>query len=231
MKLTHATATVAALVILAGCATPATVAYAPEPRRVFVEALAPTAPAPTGPVSFAVSGDSISAWVTPFAFNPEQTWVTTTNSEATPLVGGFAENGALLARILEGTAPVEAEVLVVMAGTNDVYYDTPMDQRLATLGAIISTTAADNVLISAVAPIDIAADRGVAWNTVLRQYADDNGHAFFDPWWGMRDTRNYFYPGLSADGVHPLPAMATVVGERMQKHLTHVYRPNSKILG
>lgn len=207
------------LIVLTGCAAaPSTAAQPPAPVAL---------PAPTFdlPITFAAAGDSITSWNPAFAHDPSRTWVSTANSGDLALVGGWAVPGAYTAAMAEGMAPVQADVLVVMAGTNDVYGATPVDQSLANVRTIVEKSKVSRVVISSTAPLNAFPAEGAAWNDQLRALAHEEGWEFIDPWKVIRTDDNRYPVGMSPDGVHPTAATAAVVGQYIKARVLQMFIP------
>ena len=178
------------------------------------QAAAPTAsaaPTPTAapgeprPVGFAVVGDSITAW----AGQEAGSWTSYVGSDGLYFSGhGWARNGAPLAMMEANTPRLDEDVLVVLAGTNDLRSPVALDDRLDVVDAIVRRSGVDRVLISAVPPFDPDPRLGTAWNAALREHASGAGYAFVDPWSGLRVDDGSFDPDATIDGIHPTPAAA-----------------------
>ena len=56
------------------------------------------------------------------------------------------------------------------------------------------------------------------YNAALADLASRNGWTYLDPW-GEVDAGGTFTPGASPDGVHPTPAVAAEVGDRIGRSL------------
>ena len=177
-----------ALALLSGCATPAQ------------------------PFTFAVAGDSLTAWDNQSFPHPDGdfstvTWTHWAISPDIQLAGGFAREDLTAAQIAENMVAVEADVLVVLAGTNDVGV-TPVSAVVESVEQIVETSGVSTVLISALPPVDGAAD----YNTALEQLAAVREWGFVDPWVSLRRDDGEWLDGSSNDGVHPTPDSAEVVG-------------------
>lgn len=201
-------ATVAALTVLTGCTYPAADAAAPAP------VVAPE------PVTFAAAGDSITAWIDRNGVPSSETWVSLVGPNVEFTGEGWAKGGAQLAEIAANTTPVSADVLVVMAGTNDLGpYGTPVPERMQLVAQIAAAAGAPHVLIAAVPPI-FAPEWAVEHNAALLHLATVNGWGFVDPWVAIRDDAGNFIPGYSDDQVHPTVEGARLAGAVMSKALS-----------
>lgn len=221
----------AAVVVSAGCsANPAPVApltsgatpsSSPE-QSIDENPGSSAAPAPTSkPVTFAAVGDSITA-ANSSEFAPgkigSRSWVSHVGSGA-KFAGGWALGGARSTAMAENVKDIEADVLVILAGTNDVYNDVPFEQSAGNLVRIAEKVGAPKVLVSAIPPIDYDPESSVRFNHQLRQFAQSRGWLFVDPMGGVREG-DRFASGMTTDGVHPTEAAAQVIGEALGKAIT-----------
>jgi hypothetical protein len=117
------------------------------------------------------------------------------------------------------TASPDACYLIVMGGTNDVVAGVPVESRLVALEAIIATVGAERVVLSAVAPLGLDPNAGVAWNEALAAHAVAERYSFIDPWSSFRDGFGWVAGASLPDAVHPTPATAAVVGQRIAAQL------------
>ena len=173
--------------------------------------------APVQSFTFAVAGDSLTAWDNQTFPHPDGdfstvTWTHWAISPDVQLAGGFAREDLTAAQIAENMVAVEADVLVVLAGTNDVGV-TPVEDVLRGIEQIAETSGLSTVLISALPPVDGSAE----YNTALEQLAASHGWGFVDPWVKLRRDDGEWLDGSSNDGVHPTPDSAKVVGATLVK--------------
>lgn len=200
-------ASVAALVVvgtvLAGCATRAS---PPEP---------PEASAPVDAVRMAVVGDSITAADSEHLAGGmlgAQSWVSYAVGEDVAFAGGWAQWGARTAQMADGIAePFDADVLVILAGTNDAYADDLDAEIGAHLVRIAERAGVDEIVLSSIPPLEPAPDRAEAVNAFLEPFAEQQGWIWVDATAGLRDGDG-FAPGTSYDGVHLTEAGARIVG-------------------
>lgn len=187
-------AAVAVLALLSGCAA------APEPRVV----------------TFAVAGDSLTAWTNdsfpePVGEFADVTWLHWALSPTLQLAGGYARQGAFASQIADEIAPVEADVLVVMAGSNDIGV-TPPEEALAAIEAIVAAAGIDAVVLCAIPPQRGFTAEAIAHNAALTSLAAENDWTFVDPWAEARDADGEWIEELTIDGIHPTAPAAEVVG-------------------
>lgn len=166
----------------------------------------------------AVVGDSITVGSNP-TFAPgevsEDSWVSSAVGDSIELTGGWARWGATTAEMAEAAGPVPAEVLVIMAGTNDLAMQVPTAEVAANLERIVAAVGAQQVLLCGVPPLDHAPEAVPPFNEFLEQVADQHGWAWVD---ASRDVRsgNEYAPGMSTDGVHPTRAAAELLGAQVR---------------
>jgi lysophospholipase L1-like esterase len=216
MRRMNLTVAVVSMLLLSGCEG------APDVKQGSVPSFdaIPSSSAPACIEGVAVVGDSITSWNPPYALNPRQTWVTTAVENGMIVQGGWARPGARLDQMLANVSPSpDVCYLVVMGGTNDIVAGIPVEARLVALEAIIAAVGAERVVLSAVAPLGLAPEAGIEWNEVLAEHAFAKGYAFIDPWASFREGAGWV-PGASLrDKVHPTPATAAAVGNRIAAQL------------
>ena len=186
-------------------------------------------PAPAGPDTFAVVGDSITAGstTTTEAMAGDQvrggaSWVPAAErASGWDLVAGWAVPGATTAQMRSGVAGGDwpADVLVVMAGTNDLVQGVPWEGSAADLEGIVAAFDAPTVVVVAIAPNDPLPAARNGYNAALADLAGQRGWTYLDPWADV-DAGGAFTAGASEDGVHPTAAVATDVGDRIGRSLT-----------
>ncbi|WP_168627351.1 SGNH/GDSL hydrolase family protein [Cryobacterium sp. BB307] len=179
----------------------------------------PAATADDGSLTFAAVGDSITAWDPPYNSDPLNSWITTAVGDDLQLGGGWALSGARLELMLASVKPTDADVLVVMAGTNDVRHTTPVEDRLARLAAVIEMIGIDEVVIAAIPPLDSDPVGARVWNDALSAYATAHGITHIDPWRTLRSLDNSWVEGASADGIHPSHSAAAAAGMAIRNEL------------
>jgi len=182
---------------LSGCSTPST-----TPPRAEGGA-APAAAA--GDLRVAVVGDSLSAGRSRFLGNglDDKSWMTYAQGDGIEFAGGWAKAGATVEEMAAAVSPVDADLLVLMGGTNDVRLGTSFAQARSSYESIIETVGADRVLIAAIPPYERAPEAATTYDVDLASWAYGEGYAVVDPWTFARGDDGLFAPGASADGIHP----------------------------
>ena len=199
--------------LLTGCAPSAAAGSA---------APAPTAP-PSGPVLRVVAvGDSITE-ADSVAFDDgrigEASWARWADGDGIDVLGGWAHAGATTADMLAAVRPLDADVVVIMGGSNDIDVDVPTDQVLEQLTGIAAVVGVPRVLLSAVPPEDGHEADVTALNARLAELAQRSGWQFTDPMTGVRDGNGSWLPGDTDDGVHPTAAAAQLIGTDLRAAL------------
>ncbi len=173
------------------------------------------------PLALAVVGDSISEAdsynFSAGALGPGS-WVSHAVGDGVRFAGGWAVSGALTSQMARGAKPVDADVLVILAGTNDVYRGLPFDACGANIRSIADTVGARRVVVSSIPPIDFERALVTAYNEYLQALARASGWEFVDAAAGIRQG-DRFAEGMSRDGVHPTVRAAQAIGGAIRKHV------------
>ncbi|MGY1692183.1 SGNH/GDSL hydrolase family protein [Geodermatophilus sp. SYSU D01105] len=200
-------------------------ATTPSVAGTGMAAPGPEVPAPS---TFAVVGDSITAGgavISDRHVEGEASWVpAAAESSGLTFVGGWAVPGATTGDMLRAQVPADADVVVVMAGTNDVLQDRPWDEsadNLTRLAAAATAAGVDTVVVSAIAPNDVDTPGRQAYNAALASLATQRGWVLVDPW-GEIDDDGRFAPGTTTDGTHLPPEVAASVGTRLGEQLAEL---------
>ena len=221
---------VAALLLtsVAGCGPKADDAQPAAPSSAVPSSPAPATADPATPRRLLVVGDSITAGSTDVAeplvgdrVQGDASWLPAAEqTSGWDLVGGWAVPGATTADRLAGVEPTDwtADVLVVMAGTNDLVRDLSWEQSAADLEGVVAAVGAPTVVVVAIAPNDPRPAARNGYNAALADLAGRNGWVYLDPWGGV-DAGGSFTPGASPDGTHLTPTVAADVGSRIGRSL------------
>jgi lysophospholipase L1-like esterase len=201
-----AIAAIALAVIAFGTVQNSRAAYANTPGPV------PTFGTPA--VSFAAVGDSVSAGNSPNfdAGDPgDLSWAYWARSTTRHFVGGWALGGATTEAMAANTTPFKADVLVILAGTNDSGR-VPFEQSAANLQKIVAEAGIKKVVVSSIPPRDANPTWPVDYNQQLQQLAQQQGWTYVDGSAALRNGGHYT-TGYTADGVHPTSVGAKALGE------------------
>lgn len=169
-------------------------------------------------VTLVVVGDSLTAGSQAMAdgeIQGEGSWVPAALGDPLVLGGGWAVPGATTGDMRQGTPRVDGDVLVVMAGTNDIARGTAWEATRDNLLAITRTLRIGTVLVSAIPPSADRPDAATAYNEQVRQLTLEQGWTFVDPWDTAREGQGWV-PGDSLDGTHPTQEVADEVGRTLR---------------
>lgn len=176
-------------------------------------------------VAFAVVGDSITEANSPNFIGGRVgagSWVSHAQSNAARFAGGWADGGAQTAVMAKNFEPVTgAEVLVILAGTNDVLNDVPFDETAQNIKDISEASKAEHVVVSSIPPLNEDPDAAAQFNERLQDLAGSEGWEWVDGSAGLREGDQYG-EDMSEDGVHPTPAGAEILGDAIQDAVVEV---------
>lgn len=216
---------IASAVAVAASLATSSLSFPTPPRPIALLAQTrvapPAAPSPSRLVQMAAIGDSITAFTDRAGNVTPWSWVRTACTGNVHDAGGYRHWGDGTAQILAGTTPVAADVVVVMAGTNDIgdgSNPVPTATSLANITAIFGKAGHGVRVLSALAPKDSAgATATLALNKSLRALATASGWVFIDPWATLRTATGHWVAGASVDGVHPTAASGAIAGKVIQR--------------
>ncbi len=218
-------AAVAVLLLLSGCvpsgnpglpelAPPSEAA--PGGRSTPAPDAAPS-PAPDGD-RVAVVGDSItdvqSEDFSGGRIDPDS-WVAEVLDEGRTFAGGWAVWGATTDQMARGVQPLDADVLLILAGTNDVAFGIPFAETAANLVAIADTVGAPRVVVSAIPPLDPLPEEVERFNSELRSFVRSEGWEWVDPM-ARIESDGQFRAGMSDDGIHPTARASRIIGRAIE---------------
>jgi lysophospholipase L1-like esterase len=172
--------------------------------------------------TFAAVGDSITDADSPdFAAGDlgDASWTRYVVDDGFAFAGGWAEWGATTAMMAESVGPVDADVLVVLAGTNDVAFGIPFEDSAANLDRIVEVVGIDDVVVVSIPPMDALPAGAEAYNDRLHELATDQGWRWVEASAGLRTADGRFADGMSLDGLHPSVEGARVLGEAIASAL------------
>lgn len=171
------------------------------------------------PITYTYAGDSIT--------NPDNSWSYTRYLGDATLTsaGGTGISGATSTEVAAAVKPTDADVLVVMVGTNDVRFDTNPKVVRDNVKAIVAKVGADHVVVAGVAPSNLTdygsahinrAVDNVVLNRTLASSATAMGWLYVDPWDGVRKMDGtWTNGGAQSDGVHPSLATMSPEGDNV----------------
>lgn len=174
--------------------------------------------APPGTVTVVVVGDSITEMDSPDFddgnFGPGS-WADYADGQGVRILGGWAHAGATTTDMLNGlaTRALAADVLVLLAGNNDIDHNVSSPAIETQLEQIAAKVHARRVVLSTVAPEDAVAAAVEDLNAHLPALARAQGWRMVDPMRGISDGQGHYLPGMTRDGVHPTPPAARLIGQ------------------
>ena len=220
----------AVVTLVAGCVAPGTDATRASgsgagASRAQAAAAPGVAVAPaTGGVRVAIVGDSLTAGgarLLSAGLTPD-TWMTYAQGDGVDYVGGYAKGGSTVQEQAAEVRPVaDVDVLVVMAGTNDVRLGVAFADSAPSYDAIVDTIRPKHVVVAAIPPYDRAPAAAARYESQLERYVADKGWTFTDPW-GFARAGDLFAPGTSVDGIHPTTAGYETLGHELRETILDV---------
>ncbi len=224
--------------MLAGCAAdpangqppadPSSAAASPPASASPTESAAADVPAGL-PLRVAVVGDSnTTGHETTLAdgIGAGISWIAMVPQTEIRFAGGWAHNGWTSTAMREAATPLDGvDVLVIMAGTNNIARGMPEATLDADLAAIAGTVGATHTVISAIAPFDARPDDAVGLNQHLATLAAANGWDFVDPWTQLRGPDGKWVDQYHADGLHTTKAGYQVMALAMRDALLTAFGP------
>ncbi|RXZ48657.1 SGNH/GDSL hydrolase family protein [Agromyces fucosus] len=214
-----ATSAVGAALVVVACASMMVGCSAPGPAGGTGS---PEASALADLGTFAAVGDSITDADSPdFAAGDfgDASWAKYVVDDGFAFAGGWAEWGATTAMMADAVGPVDADVLVVLAGTNDVAFSIPFEDSAANLERIVEVVGIEDVVVVSIPPMDALPAGAEAYNERLHELATDQGWRWVEASAGLRTADGRFADGMSLDGLHPSVEGARVLGEAIASAL------------
>lgn len=145
-----------------------------------------------------------------------RSWVPAAVGHGVVWSAGFAHGGFTTAMILDDTHRYNADVLVILAGTNDTLQGVPFSQSALSLRAIVAKAGVARVIVAAIPPIDFAPHDAALYNVKLKTLAAKENWDYVDAAKGLRD-RDHYIDGLTVDGIHPTAEGAEIFGEALHR--------------
>lgn len=171
-------------------------------------------------MTFAVAGDTVTDWRAPNGMSPTS-WVTYADQGRVELVGGWARAGVGTQRISMSVRPVDADVLILLTGTNDLQYPFAYDNIELSLQRTVDTVGARDVLVSSIPPVAGFEMKTVRFNAWLARVAYRHDWAFVDAGSTLRGRDCSYRPRMTSDGTRPTPEGARLIGDAIRAALTN----------
>ncbi|WP_158507162.1 GDSL-type esterase/lipase family protein [Subtercola sp. Z020] len=151
-------------------------------------------------------------------------WIAQVGTDDIEYAGGWARDGATSALMASQVQPVpDADVVVIMAGTNDLAAGLTLEQLDDDITSIVSTVGAKNVVLAAIPPITLRADYAVEANADLEALAAKNGWFFHDGWGNLRTADGVWSTQYKVDGIHTTKAGYGVFGRDMGEFIRQTF--------
>lgn len=122
----------------------------------------------------------------------------------------------MLLRFREDVVNLKPKVVVILGGINDIAQNTgpiPLEITMGNIASMAEIARGNNikVVLSSVLPANIfpwrkeilPADKVIALNDMIKEYAAKNGIVYLDYYTPMVDDKKGLKPALTTDGVHP----------------------------
>jgi lysophospholipase L1-like esterase len=200
--------------------------FAPQPAATFVRPPSSSTPAPTdtsNPVRVAAVGDSVTEGNSnDFSEGDigDLSWVHWLGDGYT-FAGGWADSGAPTSSMADSVTAYDADVLVIVAGTNDAGNGVPFEETTTNLDTIVDKSGIDEVVVTSIPPHDDLPGVSEEFNDELRQLAADRGWVFADAYPKIAAAGRYL-DGFTADGVHPTVPASQKIAEAIREALATV---------
>ncbi|WP_172664135.1 SGNH/GDSL hydrolase family protein [Demequina rhizosphaerae] len=171
----------------------------------------------------AVVGDSLSVGFSP-SFTADgldrTSYLYAALGDDAVLAGGTAVPGATSLHQRSRAEAVEADVLILALGTNDLAWGLPFDETAGALRDIAATVGPPpRVILLAIPPLEPELGPTTpVYNAWLSALAEAEGWEFVDAPAPVRDGDGWA-PGMSNDGVHYTARAARLVGEKVGRAL------------
>ncbi|MDO8898433.1 MAG: SGNH/GDSL hydrolase family protein [Bacteroidales bacterium] len=143
----------------------------------------------------------------------------------------------MLVRFRPDVIALEPAAVVILAGTNDIAENTgpaTIEEIFGNICSMAELAAANNIKIVLCAVLPAfdypwrpglkPAEKIVRLNSLLKDYATKNGHAFLDYHSPMADEKNGMLEQYTYDGVHPNDAGYLLMASMVEKVLSKVLK-------
>ncbi|VAW17266.1 putative acylhydrolase [hydrothermal vent metagenome] len=143
----------------------------------------------------------------------------------------------MLLRFRQDVIDLQPKVVIILAGTNDIAGNTgpsTLEMIVDNFKSMVELAQINHikVIISSVLPAynyswkpDLRpAEKIIELNTMLKTYAEENGHIYLDYFSAMVDDRNGLPKKYAADGVHPTLEGYTVMEPLVESAITEALK-------
>lgn len=151
-------------------------------------------------------------------------WISQVQDSTIEFAGGWARDGSQTERMAQMVAPVDdADVLVIMSGTNDVAHNKTVAESTPFFDSIAETVGAQQVVLFAIPAFNALPDEAMQWNRDLAVLAAERGWGFHDPWTAERGPDGKWVEQYRKEGLHTNPEGYRVMGEDAKAYLLGVF--------
>jgi len=169
-------------------------------------------------MDIAVVGDRVTAAGPPD--DPATSWATYVTGHGVRVTQSWVDRDARVRDLADEVGPSDADVLVVLAGTNDLDFGTVTDELELSLARLVEAAGADRVLVSSVPPIDGQPQKTADYNELLARIAYRHDWSFVDAGASVVRPDCRYRTGLTTDGTRPSVEGARAIGEAIRGVLT-----------
>ncbi len=164
-------------------------------------------PSPTeAPLTLGVVGDSLSnGGVYDSVPTDPGSWVEYLGDDI-EVSAGWRRDGATSTAMADNLPPFSADVLVMMAGTNDVLNSVPEADTVRSVVSVRAKARVSRVILCAIPPLTNNPAGASQLNSTLEELATTYGWEWVDPWADVRNGDDWD-TDASVDGIHPSSAV------------------------
>jgi lysophospholipase L1-like esterase len=169
-------------------------------------------------LDIAVVGDLVTSWTPPD--DPATSWATYVTGNGVRLTRSWVDRDAEVSDLAAQVRPSDADVLVVLAGTNDLDHGSPGDEVELGLTHLVAAAGVEHVLISSIPPVEDLPQKTADFNELLARIAYRHDWSFVDAGSAVVRADCRYRTRLSPDGIRPSPEGARIIGEAVRGVLT-----------
>jgi lysophospholipase L1-like esterase len=169
-------------------------------------------------MTIAVVGDRVTSWRPPD--DRETSWASYVIGDGVRLSRSWVDRDARARDLADEVDRSDADVLVVLVGTNDLTLGAAPDDIELGLTRIAAAAGVDDVLVSSIPPIDHLAQKTADYNVLLSRIAYRHGWSFVDAGASVVRPDCTYRHDLTTDGIRPSAEGARTIGEAIRAVLT-----------
>ena len=169
-------------------------------------------------MTIAVVGDRVTAWQPPD--ERATSWASYAAGHGVRIVDFWAERDARVRDLTAVVTPSDADVLVILAGTNDLDHAASADEVELGMQRIAETAGTDDVLVSSIPPVEGQPQKTADFNELLARIAYRHDWSFVDAGSTVVAKNCTYRKDMSDDGIRPTAEGARLIGEAVRGVLT-----------